>query len=1137
MAVGPKGVSGALSYFTRHKTAANLLLVIMISLGLVAGTQIRSQFFPDIVSDDVRVNVSWDGAGPEDVDNAIVAVLEPALMVVEGVTSTTSTAREGSARINLEFEPGWDMARASDDVQAAIEAVRNLPEGADDPKVVRGGWRDRVTDVVISGPVSHDQLGRFADEFVARLFQTGITRTTIRGVAAPVIEVAVPEARLIQHDLSLRQIANAIGEEAEASPAGDVAGGTSRVRTGVEKRTAEEIAGVVIRSGANGAKLYVSDVAQIIVKGGDSGRSYFKGPYPAVSIRVDRSDLGDAISMQADVERVAAEMQEVMPLGVKIELIRTLAGLITDRLDILLDNGLLGLGLVVGLLFIFLSARAAFWVAAGIPVAMLAAIALMYASGLTINMISLFALIICLGIVVDDAIVVAEHADFRARRLGEPPLVAAENAAKRMSLPVFSATITTVLAFVGLTAIGGRFGTLIADIPFTVVVVLLASLVECFLILPNHMAHALAAGARNRWYDMPSRLFNIGFDWFCAKIFRPFMEAVIALRYPVLAGAIVLLAASLAMLMRGDVTWRFFNAPERGSISGNIAMLPGATRKDTLEMVRELQRAVDATAATYEAEHGVNPVTFALAEIGGTTGRGLSGQETKEQDQLGSIAVELIDADQRPYSSFAFLGALQDEVRRHPLLETLSFRGWRSGPGGDALDVKFYGSDAAILKLASEDLKTAVSRFSEVSAVEDNLAYDKNELVLDLTPLGSALGFTIDGIGTELRQRLGGIDAAEFPVGIRQGKVTVGLPESELTADFLDKTHMRTPEGAYVPLSEIVTVDTSLGFSTVRRVNGLRIVTVSGDISEDDPVRATAIMTALEEEILPDIASRFGVKYVLGGLAEQEQEFLTDAFIGFSLCLLGIYLTLAWIFSSWLRPLVVMAIIPFGLVGTIYGHYVWDVPLSIFTIVGLIGMSGIIINDSIVLITTIDEYSENHATIPAVVDAATDRLRPVLLTTLTTVLGLTPLLYETSQQAQFLKPTVITLAYGLGFGLLLVLLIVPSLVAMQLDVARIMRSTKRGLFRPALPARPRILLSVTVIACIVLLGATVGYWAITQNLLAPVAQLGQLTGIDDPAMASLAALFSGLVVLFVTILLVAATTTPRYRANVERQEV
>lgn len=427
---------GILSYFTRHRTASNLILVLMLVLGVAASSKIRSQFFPDVIIDSVTVSVRWDGAGPKDVDNGIIALLEPALLNVEGIETTSSIAREGSASIYLDFEANWDMARAADDVKVAVDAVTGLPEGAEEPVVRRGAWRDRVTDVIISGPVSTDQLSRFADEFSGRLFLNGVTRVSIRGVSAPEISVEVTESSIVQNNITLSEIADAIGQEAEADPAGDVAGGAARVRTGVAKRTAEEIENIVVRSNADGSKLRVGDVATISVSGTDADRSYFVAGLPAVSIRVDRSDQGDAIRMQSTVQAVADEMQLTLPQGVKIELIRTRAQAIQDRLGILISNGLVGLLLVVGLLFLFLSARTAFWVAAGIPAAMFAAVGLMYAFGLTLNMVSLFGLIITLGIVVDDAIVVGEHADFRARKLGEDPITASENAARRMAPPV-----------------------------------------------------------------------------------------------------------------------------------------------------------------------------------------------------------------------------------------------------------------------------------------------------------------------------------------------------------------------------------------------------------------------------------------------------------------------------------------------------------------------------------------------------------------------------------------------------------------------------------------------------------------------------------------------------------------------------
>lgn len=417
---------------------------------------------------------------------------------------------------------------------------------------------------------------------------------------------------------------------------------------------------------------------------------------------------------------------------------------------------------------------------------------------------------------------------------------------------------------------------------------------------------------------------------------------------------------------------------------------------------------------------------------------------------MGGISIELIDADLRPYSSFAFVAELQDRVARHPMAETVSFRGWRSGPGGDALDVQFFGASADVLKAASMDLQAALAQFPEISAAQDDLAYDKEELILDLSPTGQALGFEIDGLGRVLRNRLGGIEAATYPAGSRSADIRVELPAAELSADFLDRTQLRTKAGDYVPLGDIVTVERRSGFSTVRRENGLRLISVTADLSEDDPARATEIERALNEEILPRIASEHQVEWRLSGLSEQEDRFLTEAGRGFLLCLAGIYLVLAWVFASWTRPLIVMAIIPFGLVGTIFGHAAWDVPLSMFTVVGLIGMTGIIINDSIVLISTIDQYRATRGLVPSIIDGAADRLRPVLLTTLTTVLGLVPLLYEGSAQAQWLKPTVITLVYGLGFGMVLVLLVVPALIAVERDIASAFVSLRRAGRAPAM---------------------------------------------------------------------------------------
>ena len=1041
----PARAGGILSYFTRHKTLANLILVLAMIAGLAAIPNMRLQFFPDVVLENINVGTDWDGASAQDVDGAIIQVLEPVLAAVDGIESTSTTAREGVGHIWLTFQPGWDMNRAMSDVQAAVDAVTELPDDAEAPDLYRNHWTDRVTNIVVSGPIAPEQLARLGDELVARLFASGVTDTEIRGVVAAKTVVEVPAIQLVRHDLSLADIAASIAAEMDVNPAGDVSSANTRVRTGSEKRTPDQIDTVVLKTEQDGSKLTVADVATIRKLGSDRERSFFVSGFPAVSIQVDRAAGGDSIRIQKQVEEVVADFQVSLPEGVTAELTRTRSEAITDRLSILLDNGLLGLGLVVTLLFFFLNARTAFWVAAGIPVAMCAAIAIMYVGGLTLNMISLFGLIITLGIVVDDAIVVGEHADHRARHFGETPMQAAENAAHRMAMPVFAATLTTVIAFFGLVIIGGRFGELIRDIPLTVIAVLVASLVECFLILPNHMAHALAARAKERWYDWPSRQVNRGFAFIRETWFRPFIAGVIYARYAVVAAVILVLASQLAVFARGDVQWRFFNSPERGSVTGNFAMLDGATRADSFAMMAELERATEELAAEYEEIHGINPLEFVITQVGGTSGRGLQGADVKDKDLLGSIRIELIDAELRPYSSYAFTSDLEERVQKHPLAEVVAFRGARSGPQSDSLSVRFAGGTPEALKSASLALQDALLSYPEVTAVQDDLAYDKQELLLDLTPTGVALGFTTETLGRSLRNRLSGIEAGTYPDGPRSAEIRVELPDDELAADFLERSYMRAPSGTYVALADIVTVEERTGFSALKRINGTLTLAVTGDISEEDPERAAEVERALQETILPQIAELYKVDWTLAGMSEDENSFLSQAMTGFILCMAGIYLVLAWVFASWTRPLVVLVIVPFGLVGTIYGHWVWDVPLSMFTVVGLLGMTGIIINDSIVLVTTIDDYAEERGLLPSIIDGTADRLRPVLLTTLTTVLGLLPLLYETSRQAQFLKPTVIALVYGLGFGMVLVLLIVPSLLAIQNDLARHFTAVRRGL--------------------------------------------------------------------------------------------
>ncbi len=1051
MKPGPIKQGGLLDYFVRHKTAANLLLMLMLLAGVMGGLNLRAQFFPDIVREQVTVSVAWQGAGAADVDEGIVTTLEPSLLAVEGVEEAISTSREGSASIALTFEDGWDMGRASDDVQAAVDSVSTLPAEAEDPNVRRSAFRDRVLDVAITGGVGVDRLTDYADEFTARLFQAGVPRTSVTGVPEGIIRVSVPEEARLRHDLTLREVADAVSAGVTGTPSGDVDASASRVRAGVDKRSVEEIGDTILRSGTDGSQLRLRDVAHVVDAGFENGQEVFRGGVPTLIVSVLRDANGDSLKIQKIADEVIAEMAPTLPEGVEIVGARSRAEPIYDRLEMLTRNGVTGLALVLALLFLFLSARTAIWVAAGIPISIAATVAIMYVSGQTLNMISMFGMIISLGIIVDDAIVVGEHADDLARK-GVPPAEAATRAARRMAGPVVSASITTVIAFSALVFIGGRFGALLAAIPFVVSAVIIASLIESFLILPNHMKHALSAKNKTPWYDAPSRAFNRGFVSVRERFFRPLMTWAIRLRYLTLSFAVALLLYSWGLFAGGSVKWEFFSRPEQGTLSANVIMDAAATRADTKAMLDEMDRALGVVNERYAKEFGTAPVDFAQATLGANVGWRFSAGDNKDKDLLGGFQAALIDADLRPYSSYKFLGDWDSEINASPLVESLSIRSARSGPGGDAIDVKFTGADAFTLKAAAEALKAGLADSPGVSGLDDTLVYDKTELILSLTPRGEALGFTTRTLGAELRARLNGIEAAEFAKDARQITVRVQPPEGEVGANYLEATYIRAPSGAVLTLGEVATVTTREGFAAIRRENGLRVATVTGEVDEDLTGAAAAVREDLDQRLLPAIAAEYGVAYDQGGLREQENDFLSDALTGFGLALAGIYLTLTWVFASWTRPFVVMLVIPFGFIGAVWGHYWMGLSFSMFSIVGLIGMAGIIINDSIVLVTTIDEHSEERGMIPSIIDGATDRLRAVVLTTLTTVGGLAPLLFETSRQALFLKPTVVTLAFGLGFGVVLVLLVTPAVVAVEHDIRMAIKSFRHAL---SLPARNR----------------------------------------------------------------------------------
>ncbi|MCP4328037.1 MAG: efflux RND transporter permease subunit [Alphaproteobacteria bacterium] len=1034
---------GLIGLFARHRTAANLLMVLMIVVGLFALYRLTTQFFPEFGIDIIRVSVVWPGASAEDVDSNIVQAIEPEVRFIDGVDKVSSTSTEGAANIVIEFVTGTDMQAALSDVEAAVGQVRTLPEESERPIISRIVRYETIMRLVISGPYSERALKSFAKRIRDDLLERGIDRVTISGGRDEEITVEVTPATLRRFDLTLGDVARRIDETSIDLPLGVAGGGAERqLRSLGLVKDARGIGEIEIKSLPNGQKVYLRDIARVQENFDDDDHELRRRGDVAIDLNVQRALSNDALELAEHANTYLDEVVPSFPPNLRIEKHDIAVELIESRINLLLRNGVGGLILVLLILFIFLNGPVAFWVAVGIPVSIMAALAFMLATGQSINMVSLFGLIMVIGIVVDDAIVVGEHIESRYRH-GMPPLEAAITGARRMAGPVTSASLTTIAAFIPLLVISDIIGQIIAAIPMVVIAVVLASLVECFLVLPGHLHHSLV---RHREF-LPRfrRAFDLAFERFRDGTFRRWISIALAWRYSTLACAVGALIVAIGIVGGGRVGFIFFPSPEADRIYANFELSVGAPRDRTLAMLAELE---DSLARAEDKLTGGDGglVHINLSAIGTTMGRAsLSGGGSG--DNIGGMTVELVPSDLRDIRTSAVIDAWREEIRPIAGVTEMSILAAQAGPPGRWIHVDISGQDTAALKTASDDLKRLLDAYPGVSDVDDNLPYGKPEIILEVTPKGKAMGFTTSSVGRQVRNTFEGAIATRFPRGDEEVLVRVQFADEDTGPGALDILYLRNPSGIEVPLSEIVTLREKRGFAQVYRENGSRRVAVTGEL-DTERGDLNEIKSQLEQGPLADLASRYGVEFSFGGKAEEQAQTFGDMRIGASVALVLIYIILAWMFASYSRPLVVMSIIPFGFVGALIGHLLLGFDLTILSMIALVGLSGIVVNDSIILVSTIDErLASGEDAFQAIVDGTCDRLRAVILTSATTIGGLTPLLFETSLQAQFLIPMAVTLVFGLLGTTLLVLFVVPALIGIQSDFGRWLRP-RRG-HRPA----------------------------------------------------------------------------------------
>lgn len=1098
---------GLIRLFVRHPNAANLLMALLLALGVFSLANLTTRFWPPATVNQVEVSIAWPGASAEDVSDNILDAVEPAVRFLDGVETVRSYAREGSAFTSIEFAAGTDLERALGDVEQAVAALTTLPEDAERPSVRTDTLHDPVAKVGIAGPFPEAALQVFARQIRDGLLARGLDRVSMRGVREREIVVAAREHDLLRLGLTTADLAAAIRDNTVDRPSGVLDGPVDRqVRVLSAEETPESIAAVKVRALPDGTTLRVADVADVSFGFARGAVAGLRDGDPAVELTVERAQNADALRSERLLRESLAEARRTLPRSLDIELYDVRTERLWDRISILVRNGWQGLAIVLIVLFLFLDARVAFWVALGIPVAFAGTLAVMLATGQTINMISLFALIMMLGVIVDDAIVVGEHADTLAGR-GVPLGEAAERGALEMFVPVMASSITTVAAFAPIFMMRDVIGQMMTALPLVGISIIVASLIECFLVLPGHLAHAwggpprldigrflrltvlaglgaallggafrlaawavapeAAPPAARAILDLPPLLvatlailvglaaaglverrlarrsgrpratllqrfraaFDRRFNAFRDGAFSRFVGLTYAWRYTTLAVAFGIAAVVIwgLYLGGGHVRFVFFPSPESEFVSARIEFHAGTPRERVIEGTRAVEAALRAAEEDLAApgERVVEDVYALIGQAGRDRG-----------DNLATLSVQLAASEARSVRTRALTSAWRDRVPELAGIKRVAIAERRGGPPGRDVDVRLTGAAPSALKAAAAQVMAALEEIDGVAGVTDDLPLGKPEVVMELTRRGEALGFTLDSIGRQVRGAFEGEIARRLPLGEEEVPVRV-RQRSGGEAVGLEDLFLRAPSGPFVPLSEVVALSERSTFSTILRRDGATSIAVTADV-DDTVTTPQAVADELQRSVLPTVEAQNGVRSSLGGRDRERRRSFEDLRQGAYLALLTIYLTLAFVFGSYWKPVAIMLIIPFGAVGAILGHVALGMNLTIVSFVGLLGLAGILVNDSIILVRRFDERlaaGEGHA--EAATGASRDRLRAVLLTSLTTIGGLVPLLFETSLAAQFLLPMAVTIVFGLSLATVLVLVLVPALLGAGFDLGRV----------------------------------------------------------------------------------------------------
>ena len=1028
-----------IEWFVDNGIAANLLMVLILGAGALSVVQIKKEVFPEVSLDMIQIRVEYLGASPEEVEEGVCVRIEEQIQGLDGIKKITSVATENFGTVNVEILLGYDIARVLDDVKARIEAIDTFPEQTEKPIISELLNRQQVVDVAISGNADEATLKKLADRVRDDLTATSaITLASVVSTRPYEISIEISEDALRRYQLTFDDVGRAVRMSSLDLPAGSVRtkGGEILLRTKGQAYRSDDFSSLVLRTRPDGTRLLLGDVATVVDGFRETDQSARFDGQPAVVVQVFRIGNQNALEVAAAVDDYVHSAN--VPEGIELTTWRDSSLVLKGRLSLLLRNGRTGFILVFLILALFLRFRLAVWVTLGIPISFLGALAVMPSADVSINLISLFGFIVVLGIVVDDAIVVGENI-FTHQQRGEDPKLGAIRGAQEVAMPVFFAVLTTVAAFAPMVAVPGNIGKIMRVLPLVVIPCLLFSLVESLIILPNHLSHSPKNSNRKphgifAWWQRFQNAFASGFERMILKLYRPTLEIVLRWRYMAIAVGLAVLIITGSLIAGRIVRFTFFPDVEADYVAAMLTMPQGTSVDVTEEAIARLEASAvlmqkELEDQTTDGSPVIHHMFAAIGEQPYRTGQSSNGGGVAGNfsgGHLGEVTIELAKSENRTIGAKAIAERWRELTGPIPDAEELTYTSALFS-AGEAINVHIAGLDMQQLQEASGRIQDALTQYPGVYDITSSFKLGKQEIQLQILPQAEALGLTLSDLARQVRQAFYGEEAQRVQRGRDEVRVMVRYPAADRRSlGDLERMRIRTPSGAEVPFSEVAVATYGRGFATIQRSDRRRSINITADV-DDSRADAAVVRQDLAANVVPLILADYqGMTWGFEGQAEEQRETMGGLGRGFLFALLLIYGMMAIPFRSYLQPLIVMSAIPFGLIGAIWGHVLMGMDLTIMSMFGLVALTGVVVNDSLVLVDFINRKRRSGLDLQvAVREAGVARFRPILLTSLTTFMGLTPLLLEKSMQARFLVPMATSLAFGVIFATFVILMIVP----------------------------------------------------------------------------------------------------------------